>query len=103
MSEAEREAAYAVWRCVPKHDRVEVCRLAKQRLPHPNPAVAAAASEWARAFQRGAWWRRVPPFVLPVLGVTEGILTYVLIPNELISATRTGQIAQSVWKRASAT
>lgn len=81
-SKAERTAARAALRALPQRDRAEVFTLAKQRLVHPNPVVAAAASEWAHANEYKVR-RRMPPFVLPMVGVAEGIGGYLVEPDVL--------------------
>lgn len=77
MSKAERRAAIAAWRRVPRRDRVQVAKLAKQGLPHPDVDVTAAASRWANMIDR----RRLPAFVLPTIGVVEGVWFYFLLPS----------------------
>lgn len=77
MSRAERGAAMAAWRRVPSRERVQVVRLARQGLPHPDVDVTAAASGWASMIDR----RRLPAFVLPAIGVVEGVCFYFLLPS----------------------
>lgn len=80
ISSAERKAAFAAWRRVPRRDRVEVLKLAKQHVRHPDTQIAAAASVWANAVRRSRW-AKVPPFTLPMVGIIEAIWMYVLIPD----------------------
>ncbi|MGH2874710.1 MAG: hypothetical protein ACRDRL_13885 [Sciscionella sp.] len=82
-SSVERKAVNAGWLKLSKSGRVEVFKLAKQHIGHPDAEIAATASAWARASYRRGWWGKLPPFVLPMVGVVAGVCAYVLIPDAI--------------------
>jgi hypothetical protein len=66
LTKDERRAAVRAFRRFPPGVRQEAVRRANHGRPHPDPAVAEAARQWARAVLRRAWWNRLPGWAQPV-------------------------------------
>ncbi|MEY9964931.1 hypothetical protein ABIA33_002973 [Streptacidiphilus sp. MAP12-16] len=81
MPAAERKAAFEAWRRLPRSARIEVLNLARRQRRHPDPAVAGAAIEWARTQHWRVWWRKLPPYVLPLVGVAETLGCWFIAPD----------------------
>ncbi len=89
MTKAEQRAVVKAWHEIPKRTRAEVRKLAKRRLRHPDPAVAATAENLAKYYLHQT--RRFWVFVLLTFPVASaaafliGILS-VYIPPLVASA-----------------
>jgi hypothetical protein len=65
MTKQEARAAVRAYRQLPLRARRDAIRLAGHGQPHPDPAVAAVAEQFARAVLRTAWWNKLPGWAQP--------------------------------------
>jgi hypothetical protein len=65
LTKTEMRAAVKAFRRLPLGERRKAFRSASHGEPHPDPAVAVVAEQWARAVLRRAWWNRVPSWTQP--------------------------------------
>jgi hypothetical protein len=69
VTKERRRAAVKAFRAIPAPQRREVFRGAGRGEVHPDPAVARAAEQWARAVLRNVWWNRLPGWAQPTASV----------------------------------